>query len=101
MFESTQQQHCSNSNTGHSISSKRSSSRQSNNAFTRYEVDVTRVAPSSTSVATSRRASVGSHENNISFKKFDCYICGIKFEFAETLKSHLESHAGARNIRCK
>ncbi|ODN00800.1 putative zinc finger protein [Orchesella cincta] len=70
---------------------KRSVSRQSGASFNRMESDA--------STRVSRRASFGGHENSGFQKKFDCLICGIKFEFAETLKSHMDSHAGARNMR--
>lgn len=86
----------SNNNTGHPH--KRSGSRQSGSSFHKYEVDFNNSMSVRGNV--SRRASVGGHENNHSLKKFDCLICGIKFEFAETLKSHMDSHAGSRSSRC-
>ncbi|CAL8122410.1 unnamed protein product [Orchesella dallaii] len=83
--------HCENGTNSASHSSKRSVSRQSAASFSRMELDP--------NVRVSRRASFGGHENSSFPKKFDCLICGIKFEFAETLKSHMDSHAGTRNIR--
>lgn len=97
-----QSQHGSNVNNNNfsSQSSKRSSSRQGSGSFPRFDTDADGRACSNT--IASRRSSVGSSESSVSYKKYDCNVCGIKFEFAETLKSHMESHiTGARTNRCK